>query len=86
MSLFMYNAGPELLKAIRDLRAEKEKLDRAIALLEAFAKHHPAPYGRLPAAKRRGRKGMDAKERREVSERMKSYWAKRRKGKEAEAD
>lgn len=79
MSLFMYRSGPELLKAIRDLRAEKERLDHAIALLEDFAGSPPGDGGIQHAAKRRGRKGMDAKERREVSERMKTYWASRRK-------
>ena len=79
MSLFMYRSGPELLKAIRDLRAEKERLDHAIAQLEEFATSHRGDGRTQPAAKRRGRKRMDAKERLDVSKRMKTYWAARRK-------
>ncbi len=69
----------DLYKAIQDLYAEKEKLERVIASLEELQR----TAGSLPAApvsgKRRGRKSMSAKEREEVSERMKRYWANRRK-------
>ena len=68
----------DLLKAIRDLYAEKEKLEKVIASLEELqraAESRPA----TPEKKRRGRKGMDEEERRIVSERMKRYWANRRK-------
>ena len=68
----------DLYKAIQDLYAEKEKLERVIASLEELQRtagsvHVP------PTGKRRGRKSMNAKERQEVSERMKRYWANRRK-------
>ena len=72
----------DLYKAIQDLYAEKEKLERVIASLEELQQ----AAGSVPAlsgiGKRRGRKSMDAKERQEVSERMKKYWANRRKRKE----
>jgi hypothetical protein len=69
----------DLYKAIQDLYAEKEKLERVIASLEELQR----TAGSLPlppsGGKRRGRKSMNAKERQEVSERMKRYWAGRRK-------
>ena len=68
----------DLYKAIQDLYAEKEKLERVIASLEELQR----TAGSLPvtpSGKRRGRKSMSSKERQEVSERMKRYWAGRRK-------
>jgi hypothetical protein len=68
----------DLFKAIQDLYAEKEKLERVIASLEELQR----TAGNLPAlekaARRRGRKSMSTTEREEVSERMKRYWAGRR--------
>ena len=68
----------DLYKAIQDLYAEKEKLERVIASLEELQR----TAGTLPLppspAKRRGRKSMSASERQEVSERMRRYWAGRR--------
>ena len=76
----------DLYKAIQDLYAEKEKLERVIASLEELQR----TAGSLPVlpakpAKRRGRKSMSSEERQEVSERMRKYWADRRKN-EPEAD
>jgi hypothetical protein len=66
----------DLNQTIRELYAEKEKLERVIAQLEALQRDSlPISF---PQGKRRGRKGMNATERREVSERMKEYWANRR--------
>ena len=69
----------DLYKAIQELYAEKEKLERVIASLEELQR----AAGSIPApprgTRRRGRKSMGAKERQEVSERMKRYWANRRK-------
>ena len=62
-------------QAIKELLAEKERLDRAIAHLEGMQKQRGD--GDAPQ-KRRGRKTMDAQARREVSERMKRYWEARR--------
>jgi len=70
----------DLYKAIQDLYAEKEKLERVIASLEDLQR---AAGGGVPpspgSGKRRGRKSMGSDERQEVSERMKKYWAGRRK-------
>jgi hypothetical protein len=67
----------DLFKAIQDLHAEKEKLERVIASLEEL---QCAAGLRIPpqpgAGKRRGRKSMGPEERQEVSERMKKHWAK----------
>jgi hypothetical protein len=71
----------DLYKAIQDLYAEKEKLERVIASLEELQR----TAGALPVlpkpARRRGRKSMDSAERQEVSERMRKYWASRRQSK-----
>ena len=76
----------DLYKAIQDLYAEKEKLERVIASLEELQR----ASGTLPVlppktGKRRGRKSMSSEERQEVSERMRKYWAGRRKGPGAKA-
>jgi hypothetical protein len=56
-------------------------LERAIASLEALQRAG-GELPRLPnSGKRRGRKSMNLQERAEVSERMKKYWANRRKHK-----
>jgi hypothetical protein len=71
----------DLYKAIQDLYAEKEKLERVIASLEELQRAAEA-VSSPPSAdsgKRRGRKSMGSKERQEVSERMKKYWAGRKK-------
>ena len=69
----------DLYKAIQELYAEKEKLERVIASLEEL---QLSAGGGIPQAgkpgKRRGRKSMSPEERQEVSERMKKYWAGRR--------
>jgi hypothetical protein len=72
----------DLYKAIQDLYAEKEKLERVIASLEELQQVGGSVATLPGTGKRRGRKSMDAKERQEVSERMKKYWANRRKRKE----
>ena len=75
----------DLYKAIQDLYAEKEKLERVIASLEELQR---AAGGSVPPApssgKRRGRKSMNVDERQEVSARMKKYWAARRKGEDSQ--
>ncbi|HSW49296.1 MAG TPA: hypothetical protein VLH09_03930 [Bryobacteraceae bacterium] len=72
----------DLPRAIKELYAEKRRLEDAIASLEELL---AAKGGR--AAKeteqfrikgRRGRKSMPPEERRRVSERMRKYWAQRR--------
>jgi hypothetical protein len=68
----------DLYKAIQDLYAEKEKLERVIASLEELQRAAGGGIPPAPGGKRRGRKSMGADERQEVSERMKRYWARRR--------
>jgi hypothetical protein len=70
----------DLNKAIRELHEELAKLNQVIASLEQFES-----TGTLPSPPRRGRKSMDEQERKVVSERMKQYWASRRKKKSAKA-
>jgi hypothetical protein len=66
----------DIYKAIRELYAEKQKLDLIITVLEQLESAERGvasqPY------KRRGRKSMGVRERQEVSERMKKYWTNRR--------
>jgi hypothetical protein len=70
----------DLYKAIQDLYAEKEKLERVIASLEELQRTAGAvPVLPPKPTKRRGRKSMSSSERQEVSERMRKYWAARRK-------
>jgi hypothetical protein len=64
----------DLNGTIRDLRAEIQKIDAVIAQLEALNE-----VGVVKTRSTRGRKAMGESERREVSERMKRYWASRRK-------
>jgi hypothetical protein len=71
----------DLYKAIQDLYAEKEKLERVIASLEELQRTAGAVPVPPKPARRRGRKSMDTAERQEVSERMRKYWASRRQGK-----
>jgi len=64
----------DLQKTIAELRARRDQLARIIEQLEGLQSNPEAP-----PAKRRGRKFMGAKERAEVSKRMKQYWASRAK-------
>ncbi len=66
----------DLDRIIRDLRTEKERLDRAIASLEDLTK--TGAVTPIVVTKRRGRKTMDEDERKEVSARMREYWRKRK--------
>jgi len=67
----------DLSEMIRGLYEEKEKLERVIADLEDLQRSvHGSQWSR--PAQRRGRKSMSPNERLEVSQRMKRYWAKRR--------
>jgi hypothetical protein len=68
----------DLYKAIRQLYEERARLDRVIASLEELQRAAGGDTEEEPP-KRRGRKAMSEEERRQVSERMKQYWADRRK-------
>jgi hypothetical protein len=67
----------DIYAVIRELHREKERLDRTIAALELLEANADA----VPreGAKRRGRKSMSPEEREQVSDRMKKYWAQKRK-------
>jgi len=67
----------DLSKTIAELYEEKMKLDRVIASLEQLGED-PFPLSIAATAPRRGRKFMSPQERREVSERMRRYWAGRK--------
>ncbi len=64
----------DLYRIIHELHVEREKLDHAIAFLEELQRTESA----AAKEKRRGRKAMNASARKQVSERMKKYWAERR--------
>lgn len=68
----------DLQKMIDELYAEKAKLERVIAALELMQRTGDSPPEVPRAPTRRGRKSMGLKERQDVSERMKKYWAGRR--------
>jgi hypothetical protein len=59
--------------ALQQLHDERKRLDTLIRTLESLI-HGEQP----PHLRRRGRKDMPAHERKLVSERMKNYWAARR--------
>jgi uncharacterized protein HemY len=68
-----------LRKILEELYQEKEELEEAIALLEQLQRQGLEDQS-APAKdrSRRGRKSMDAEERRAVSARMKKYWDRQR--------
>jgi len=65
-----------VLGAIRQLQLERDRLTAVIAELEALA--DSGDGGAPTRHSTRGRKFMGEAERREVSARMKRYWARRR--------
>jgi hypothetical protein len=71
-----------LMEMIRSLYGEKEILERAIRSLEELQQiTQSLQRSSSGTGKRRGRKSMGAEERRQVSSRIKKYWAARRKEK-----
>lgn len=66
----------DLYRIIGDLVEERNRLQRIIESLEAMDGLTAKQARPRPAT--RGRKSMDNAARKEVSERMKLYWAKRR--------
>jgi hypothetical protein len=70
------------------LIAERDRINRAIEVLQGEAQSEPAkrPVGRpkgsgKKAAKKRGRRNFTPEARKRQSEKMKAYWAARRKEK-----
>ena len=72
--------GMDLSKTIADLYEEKTRLDKVIASLEQLAQDSSLRI----VTQRRGRKYMSPQERRQVSERMRRYWADRKAANEIE--
>jgi hypothetical protein len=70
-SSFEPGLGMDLQKTIDFLRGEIRRLERVVASLEELRDGVTA----AAVEKRRGRKSMSPEERREVSARMKKYWA-----------
>lgn len=69
----------DLYKTISDLLEERRRLDALILRLERTQANEVAKTHLTPRSKKkRGRKSMSSDERREVSERMRKYWAERR--------
>ena len=68
----------DLLKTIQELYEERKRLDGAIAALESVLEANANSPNSDPPS-RRGRKSMSREERLKVSERMRKYWAARRK-------
>jgi hypothetical protein len=60
----------DLYSIIRELRDERDRVARLIATFEELRQ-----TGSLPTPAKRGRRAMSAEERRQVSARMKEYWA-----------
>jgi hypothetical protein len=63
---------------LEELHGEKRRLDQVIVGLKALESGTAGARQSRPAKRTRGRKSMSPAERREVSERMSRYWAKRR--------
>ncbi len=72
----------DLQKTIKELYAEKRRLEEAIASMEELLASKTGATSLdledLRISRRRGRKSMPPDERRRVSERMRKYWAQRR--------
>src|SRR5438874_2441677 len=66
----------DLYRIIEELVEERNRVDQIIQSLESAVVTGKEPA--RPPARRRGRKSMDGPARKEVSERMKRYWAQRR--------
>jgi hypothetical protein len=66
-----------LRTALLRLKSERDRLDRQIQAIEGLLRLNGERTGR-GGGPRRGRRRMTAAERRDVSRRMKAYWAKRR--------
>ena len=62
----------DIYKAILELKAERSRIDRAIAALEEKGKAEDTPR------RGRGRRSWNADARRAAAERMKKYWEQRR--------
>ena len=71
----------DIAKALHQLYAERARLDRAVARLEAMVRKSSTVQ-----KSNRGRKSMPPEERLLVSRRITEYWAARRQGKAKEIE
>jgi hypothetical protein len=69
----------DLYEAIRKLYEEKNRLEQTIQELEKLLAADGTAPRTEASASRRGRRSMGCEERQQVSERMRKYWAGRRK-------
>lgn len=69
-------ATMDLQQTIHQLEIQKRAIEFVIAELEQLQNGNDG--GSVAMENRRGRKSMGSEERRQVSERMKRYWANRR--------
>lgn len=74
------NVHPVLAALVSELRAERQRIDRRLAVLQRLGRGHSSG-GSKKAVKPRARRGWTKAARAAVSRRMKAYWAKRRRGK-----
>ena len=68
----------DLSNVLEALYAEKQKLEHSIALLEELQNSQISRPSENAGKGRRGRRAMGLDERRQVSARMRTYWANRR--------
>lgn len=67
---------------LNELKAERDRLDRAIAALEGIGRDPSVGYTAVPArGRKRGRPKMSAEARQRLSEAKKEWWAKKKKRK-----
>lgn len=71
-------ADMDLYAIIHELHKERARLTEIIRLMEDLLEDKPGEEP-APQANRRGRTSMSQEERRKVSQRMRKYWAARRK-------
>ena len=70
----------DLQQTIHQLEIQKQKIEFVISELEQLQNSNDS--GSVVMENRRGRKSMGSEERGQVSERMRRYWANRRKQRE----
>jgi hypothetical protein len=68
----------DLSRTIQELHAERNRVVELIRAVEEVQRYYAAGPTQEEKGSRRGRKSMGTAERRQVSERMKKYWAQRR--------
>lgn len=67
-----------LQAALSRLKTERSRIDHQIEAIEGLLKLNDRGLAGRGTPRRRGRRAMSATERREVSRRMKAYWARRK--------